>query len=54
MPPQGMHHVGKLYMTLARKYNRSGFTLQFQLTGVSTAIPAASYSTTITYTIVET
>jgi hypothetical protein len=34
--------------------SRSGFTLQFQLTGVSTAIPAASYSTTIRYTIVDT
>jgi hypothetical protein len=34
--------------------DRTGFTLQFQLTGVSTAIPAASYSTTITYTITQT
>jgi hypothetical protein len=34
--------------------DRTGFTLQFQLTGVSTAIPAASYSTTIRYTITQT
>ena len=34
--------------------NRSGFTLQFQLTGVSCAVPAASYSTTIVYTVVQT
>jgi len=35
--------------------NRSGFTLQFQLTGVScAAIPAASYTTSIVYTIVQT
>jgi hypothetical protein len=33
--------------------SRSGFTLQFQLTGVSCAVPAASYSTTIVYTIVQ-
>ena len=34
--------------------DRSGFTLQFQLTGVSTAVPATSYSTTIRYTITQT
>jgi hypothetical protein len=34
--------------------NRTGFTLQFRLAGVSTAIPAESYSTTIRYTIVQT
>jgi len=34
--------------------DRSGFTLQYQLTGVSTAIPAASYATAIRYTIVQT
>jgi hypothetical protein len=34
--------------------NRDGFTLQFQLTGVSTAVPAASYSTTIRYTVTQT
>jgi hypothetical protein len=34
--------------------NRSGFTLQFQLTGVSCAVPAASYSASIVYTIVQT
>jgi hypothetical protein len=33
--------------------SRSGFTLQFQLTGVSCAVPAASNSTTIVYTIVQ-
>ena len=34
--------------------NRSGFTLQFQLTGVACAVPAASYSASIVYTIVQT
>ena len=34
--------------------DRSGFTIQFQLTGVSCAVPAASYSTSIRYTIVQT
>jgi hypothetical protein len=34
--------------------DRLGFTLQFQLTGVSCAVPAASYSTSIKYTIVQT
>ena len=34
--------------------DRSGFTLQFQLTGVSTAIPAASNTTAIRYTITQT
>jgi hypothetical protein len=33
--------------------NRSGFTLQFQLTGVSCAVPAQSYATTVVYTIVQ-
>jgi len=44
--------VDQTFMT--GRGDRSGFTLQFQLTGVSTAVPAASYSTTIRYTIVDT
>jgi hypothetical protein len=41
-------------MFMTGRGNRTGFTLQFQLTGVSTAVPAASYSTTIRYTVVQT
>ena len=44
--------VNQTFMT--GRGDRYGFTLQFQLTGVSTAVPAASYSTTIRYTIVDT
>lgn len=32
---------------------RTGFTLQFQLTGVSCAVPAAAYRSTVVYTIVQ-
>ena len=32
---------------------RSGITLQYQITGVSVIVPVATYSTTITYTLID-